>query len=130
MVTGCSVSQLLHWPLIEQSIVDSVPAIIMIAFTVGHSSVSEMLFRTTIGKSLLGCSVLSTNGSRARPGQILLRNVMKFVALVVLPLGLFVFMNPYRQRLGDLAARTVVVVSNKPDENETTTGSGSHLNGE
>ncbi len=109
-VFNVSIVEILNWPLFSKDIVETAPALLAILLTVVHSTFFEMLFGRTLGKTLMGCQVLDVQGGRASVRQILLRNLLKIVVFVVPPLALFVFMNPFRQRLGDLVAKTMVVV--------------------
>jgi uncharacterized RDD family membrane protein YckC len=66
----------------------------------------------TPGKLVTGLRVLKKDGGRCTIGAALVRNLLRFVdALPFLYLlgALFVSLTPYKQRLGDLAAGTVVV---------------------
>ncbi|PYT12144.1 MAG: RDD family protein [Acidobacteria bacterium] len=66
----------------------------------------------TVGKRLLRLRVVDARGLRLEPSQVVVRNLMRFVdALPLLYLvgGVACVLSRYRQRLGDLAAGTVVV---------------------
>jgi uncharacterized RDD family membrane protein YckC len=66
----------------------------------------------TIGKRVLGLRVIDAHGGRLDPSQIVLRNLLRVVdSLPVLYLlgGIVSVLHPRNQRLGDIAARTVVV---------------------
>jgi len=66
----------------------------------------------TLGKRILGLRVMDGEGRRLRPAQVILRNLMR--PLDMLP-GLYgvggtvSLLSRYSQRLGDLAANTIVV---------------------
>jgi uncharacterized RDD family membrane protein YckC len=73
----------------------------------------EALFGWTLGKRIVGLRVVRLDGSRLTLGAALLRNLLRLID-ASFPLGVFLGMSilmatPRRQRLGDLAARTVVV---------------------
>ncbi len=104
-----SVFDIAHMPMRAQHIEQSWPMMLMFLICIGHSTLSELLWGRTLGKALMDCWVVGTNGQRAGVTGILVRNAMKFVALNVPLLFLFVYINQYRQRLGDLAGRTIVV---------------------
>lgn len=123
LILGASPVELLNWPLVTRDIGDAQCVLIAILITVAHSALSEMLTGRTFGKALLASRVLDTSGVRASAKQILVRNALKIVVLVVPPLALFVFINPFRQRLGDLVARTMVVVDRKQSGNTESGGS-------
>jgi len=73
----------------------------------------EWLWRgQTIGKRLLHLRVVDAEGLRLRPSQIVLRNLLRavdFLPLFYLVGGAACLLSPRGQRLGDIAARTVVV---------------------
>lgn len=100
---------LTRMPMRAHHLSESWPMLLMFLVCVGHCTLSELLWGRTLGKALLDCWVVGIDGKRARVMSILVRNAMKFVALCVPLLFLFVYINQYRQRLGDLAARTVVI---------------------
>jgi hypothetical protein len=91
---------------------------------VAYFIVLEASFGTTIGKLIMGLRVTDIQGHRASFRAILLRNVLRL--LDILPLisinfggitfnipyligGIIAFGSPYRQRLGDRVAHTLVV---------------------
>jgi uncharacterized RDD family membrane protein YckC len=70
----------------------------------------------TIGKKILGLRVMDERALKLRPSQIVLRNLMRAVDFIPLFYGLggmASFFSARAQRLGDLAAGTVVVRSVK-----------------
>lgn len=89
-----------------------------------YTAVAEMLFARTLGKWLFGLRVANLDGTRATRRAILLRNVMRLVdlTLALFPL-IMIFLSPLRQRIGDVAAGTLVVRSGVvvPPEPETST---------
>jgi uncharacterized RDD family membrane protein YckC len=70
----------------------------------------EALLGRTVGKMIFGLRVVALDGSRPTRGAILARNALRLVdvTMVAVPLVL-VILSPLRQRVGDIAARTVVV---------------------
>jgi uncharacterized RDD family membrane protein YckC len=73
----------------------------------------------TVGKRVMRLRVMDAEGLRLRPAQIVLRNLLRPVdSLPVLYLlgGAVTFFNRRRQRLGDLAAGTVVVAEPSVEE--------------
>jgi len=82
-------------------------------FTIGYFILLEMLWRgQTIGKRMLGLRVQDMHGLKLQPPQLVLRNLLRFVdSLPVLYFlgGSFALLNKRSQRLGDIAAGTVVV---------------------
>jgi uncharacterized RDD family membrane protein YckC len=83
--------------------------LISIGYTIG----CEWLWRgQTIGKRVLGLRVMDARGFKLHVSQIVIRNVLRFVDL--LPMfyvvgGVSCALSRHSQRLGDIAANTVVV---------------------
>lgn len=75
-----------------------------------HTTVVEAIFGRTIGKMFVGLKVVMADGSPAGVGPLVLRNVLRIIdlAFTFLPL-LAIFYMPSRQRIGDIAAKTIVV---------------------
>ncbi len=77
-----------------------------------YMALAEWLWRgQTVGKRLLRLRVVDAGGLRLEPSQVMVRNLMRFIdALPALYLagGIACLANRHRQRLGDLAAGTVV----------------------
>jgi len=78
-----------------------------------YFTLSEALFGRTLGKRLMGLRVRSESGSPIVFWQALVRNLLRFAdefpAMYLLGV-LFIMMGPRPQRLGDRAARTLVVL--------------------
>lgn len=79
-----------------------------------HTAVSEVAFGRTIGKVVCGLRVVGLQGERPTVGALLTRNVLRLIDLSMMffPLVLVLY-SPLRQRAGDVAAGTLVVL-NKP----------------
>jgi len=75
------------------------------------STVSEVKTGATFGKRMMGLCVIGDEGQKPTWKAIALRNVVKLLELwVMLPLAvIFPLITRYRQRLGDIFARTAVV---------------------
>src|SRR5688572_25976836 len=71
----------------------------------GHLTAAEAATGRSLGKALFGLKVVRTDGSEAGPGAILLRNLLRPLDVPTAGLGL-AWLNPLRQRLGDMAAGT------------------------
>lgn len=90
-----------------------VTILIQFIFIEGSKMIMELLWRgQTIGKKVLGLRVVDERGLKLRPSQIVIRNLLRFVD--GLPLfyalgGVIALFSARAQRLGDLAAGTVVV---------------------
>jgi uncharacterized RDD family membrane protein YckC len=86
--------------------------VLYFAISIGYSIVLEWRWRgQTVGKRLFGLRVIDVHGLRLRPSQIVLRNLLRLID--VLPLfylvgGIAALLSRKGQRLGDLAANTVV----------------------
>lgn len=93
-----------------------------IVFSIGlgiyllHVTVAELITGTSIGKFLFGLRVVDLQGGKAKPSALLLRNALRVIDLLFLPLALLV-LSPLRQRLGDLMAGTVVITKRKEPDN-------------
>src|SRR5690606_32942331 len=116
VILGESAASLMYFPMMGRNLDDMLPFLLAVGLTVAHSTAMELATGRTLGKWFMDCRVVSVSGERARAWQVLVRNAMKIITLIIPPLALFVFMNPFRQRLGDLAARTIVVVDLPPAE--------------
>ncbi len=92
-------------------------AIACAAYTI-FCTICELLFSTTPGKLAVRCRVVDENGQRCRLGQIVVRNALRMVELFPLfrlwPTFILMLFTRNRQRLGDLMARTLVVVQVPP----------------
>ena len=111
-VWGLELGQLpLRWPGLPSA--DSWEAIqpgaVAIGLVVAHTLIGELFFQRSLGKALIGLRVTDLHGRKPRVWQVLVRCGLKAFDLVALPLLLLMALNPYRQRMGDLVARTVVV---------------------
>ena len=81
--------------------------------SIGYGVVAEWVWRgQTVGKRLFNLRVIDEQGLRLQFHQVLLRNLLRFVDLLpgfYLVGGVACVLSPRCQRLGDLAANTVVV---------------------
>ncbi len=79
----------------------------------GYGLCCEWFWRgQTIGKRLLRLRVVDAYGLRLQFSQVVIRNLLRLVDILpafYLVGGLVAFLNPRTQRLGDLAANTVVI---------------------
>ncbi len=88
----------------------------------------ESISTATPGKRIVGLSVVTDKGERGSFLSILIRNLVRPIEFHFSPVVLLVMVTPSRQRLGDLLARTVVVMpkdlkpgdseNQSPDDNE------------
>ena len=83
-----------------------------VLFYLAYTALSEVLFSRTLGKWIFGMRIANLDGTRATARALLVRNVMRLVdiTLALFPL-IMVFLSPLRQRIGDVAAGTLVVRS-------------------
>jgi uncharacterized RDD family membrane protein YckC len=94
---------------------DAIGVLLYFGLTFGYGILLEWLWRgQTVGKRILHLRVLDATGLRLQFHQVLLRNLLR--AVDILPAfymvgGLTALLNRRAQRLGDLAAGTVVVHS-------------------
>jgi uncharacterized RDD family membrane protein YckC len=83
----------------------------------GYATICELLFNgQTLGKRVLSLRVMDERGLRLRPGQVLIRNLLRMVDMLPYAYavgGIFCLLSSRCQRLGDLAAGTVVVRTDK-----------------
>jgi uncharacterized RDD family membrane protein YckC len=72
----------------------------------------EAVFGASVGKLVFGMRVVMRDGSRATGLAVVVRNLVRIpeALLLYVPSGVACLTSPQRQRLGDYAARTVVVL--------------------
>ncbi len=90
-----------------------VPMLMASLFIILHTMVLELLTGRSLGKMVCGLRVVTLDGQKPGPGAIILRNVLRFVDLVMFFTLFMILYSPLRQRVGDIAAGTVVVRSNR-----------------
>jgi uncharacterized RDD family membrane protein YckC len=92
---------------------------IAVAVYVLHTTIVEAAAGRTVGKMVLRLRVVNLKGEPAGRGALVLRNIFRLVDLPVLLLVLiFMVLSPLQQRVGDLAAGTLVVMDRKAEEPE------------
>ncbi len=111
---------------------DTARALMILLFflvQIGYGIAAEWYWRgQTLGKKLLQLRVMDAQGMRLHPSQIVIRNLLRFVdslPLLYLVGGLFCLFTRRSQRLGDLAANTIVVRApriEEPDLNQVLRG--------
>ena len=101
-----------------KSISDRYPVLQVIAFISVYFLyflVWEGLTGRSVGKLLSGLVVIDFNGRRLTWLQALLRTILRLIEvnpiLGALPAGIFAWASPFRQRIGDRLAGTIVVRS-------------------
>lgn len=99
--------------IISPDFAGALQTIVYFAFSVGYGMTCEWFWRgQTIGKRVLRLRVIDAQGLRLQFSQVAIRNLLRVVDL--LPLlyvvgGLSALLTRKSQRLGDLAANTVVI---------------------
>jgi uncharacterized RDD family membrane protein YckC len=96
-----------------QDFSDAIRIVTYFVISLVYMMVAEWLWRgQTVGKRLLRLRVVDAAGLRLEPSQVIVRNLMRLVdglpALYLLG-GITCLVSRNRQRLGDLAAGTVVI---------------------
>ena len=100
----------------------AVKVLLFFALDIAYGILLEWLWRgQTLGKRVLGIRVIDARGLRLTAGQIVIRNLLR--AVDALPLfyvvgGLASAISRHAQRLGDLAAGTVVIRHEREREPE------------
>lgn len=85
----------------------------------GHTMIAEMFTGRSLGKWLIGLRVVTTAGKPPAMWQYVVRNLTKILELMFALLLVVPVMMPTRQRFGDLLARTLVVTSTPPVQDES-----------
>jgi uncharacterized RDD family membrane protein YckC len=98
------------------------PLWVGLAIYVLHTTLSEVLTGRTIGKRAWRLQVTRVDGSRPGVGALLIRNLIRPLEVPLIG-ALLVLYSPLRQRLGDLAAGTVVTARRMDDEEDPSTSS-------
>jgi uncharacterized RDD family membrane protein YckC len=108
-----------------EDLVGALGVLLYFAISLVYAMLCEWLWRgQTVGKRLMRLRVVDARGLRLEPSQVIVRNLMR--AVDVLPLlylvgGIACVFSTRRQRLGDVAAGTVVIRTEKltrPDLNQ------------
>ncbi|MBT8338927.1 MAG: RDD family protein [Desulfatitalea sp.] len=98
----------------------AVSILFFFAMNIGYAIVFEYYWNgQTLGKRALAVRVMDNRGFRLRPSQIVIRNLLR--AVDSLPMfyllgGIVCLVSRHAQRLGDLAANTIVVKQVKVSE--------------
>jgi uncharacterized RDD family membrane protein YckC len=82
----------------------------------GYFCYFELKQGTTPGKKILGLRVIPLTSARLTMGQVVLRDMFRYIdAVLVLPGLITMLLNAKRQRLGDMAAGTLVIYSKEKE---------------
>ncbi|MEM6458957.1 MAG: RDD family protein [Planctomycetota bacterium] len=94
------------------------PGVAAVAAVVAHTTLLELATGRSLGKWVTGLRVVTLDGRRPGVVACLARGLLKSFDLVAYLLLILPVISPYRQRLGDMVARTVVVAKAKPTEDD------------
>ena len=98
----------------------AISILVFFAAQIGYGFFCEWLWRgQTIGKRLFRLRVMDAGGMRLQFSQIVIRNLLRFVDMLpafYLVGGLTTLLNARTQRLGDLAANTIVIRTPQIDQ--------------
>lgn len=95
------------------------PLLITMGIYLLHTFLGELFFARSIGKYVIGLKVTDLHGEKPTTLAVFLRNLLRLIDLFVLFLPIVI--SPLRQRIGDLAGGTLVVLSKPPVPVETET---------
>ncbi|MCC5828591.1 MAG: RDD family protein [Phycisphaeraceae bacterium] len=117
IVTGTSMLGLMvAHPVMAASWADMAPFLAWMMTYLSICLVTETLGLRGLGKAIMGLRVIDREGLNPRPGPVLIRNLLKIIDLIALPLLLLPILTPHRQRLSDLASQTYVIKLTDHDE--------------
>jgi uncharacterized RDD family membrane protein YckC len=89
--------------------------VVILCLTFGYFWATETVWAQTLGKRALGIRVVRVDGSKAGAGPVFVRNILRIVdsfpAFYLLGFITILMTGPKRQRLGDIAAKTLVVAN-------------------
>ncbi|MBX2852122.1 MAG: RDD family protein [Phycisphaeraceae bacterium] len=118
LIYGVTVSETLveSWPGngIEKAFSAMRPGFVVILVTLFHTTVCEFILARSLGKILMGMYVADLNGKPAPPMPCLGRALSRAFELFAPLMILVAVISPARQRLGDILAKTTVVMR-KPE---------------
>jgi uncharacterized RDD family membrane protein YckC len=104
----------------------------MLLIDFGYFTLFELYRRgQTPGKRVVGIRVASTSGARLQPGDLLLRNLLRPVDSLPFTMtlgGAVAWLDPYRRRLGDLVAGTMVIRDRQPPPPRAVFDTGGRVN--
>jgi uncharacterized RDD family membrane protein YckC len=80
-----------------------------------HTTVIETLAGRSLGKMVTRLQVVRLDGGKPHMGALAIRNLLRCVDLVLLFTPIFMLYLPLRQRVGDMAASTIVVANRDKD---------------
>lgn len=99
--------------ILSPDLAQALTILLLFATTLLYSILLEWLWRgQTIGKRLLRLRVVDLEGMRLQPSQVVVRNLLRavdFLPAFYVVGGVTCLLSRYGQRLGDIAANTVVI---------------------
>jgi uncharacterized RDD family membrane protein YckC len=123
--------------LISVDFAQAVSVLVFFVLQIGYAFFCEWLWRgQTVGKRMFRLRVVDASGLRLQFSQIVIRNLLRFVDMLpafYLVGGASTLLNPRSQRLGDIAANTIVIRSPKfeePDLEQVLAGKFNSLRGQ
>ena len=105
---GPQLSRVSTIPLWSTELAFAGPGAVVIGVTLLHEAVSELIWRRSLGKAIMGGEVLAANGTRASAVAVLLRILFKAVVVYAPILAVFVILSPALQGVPETVSRTVV----------------------
>ncbi|QQE12751.1 RDD family protein [Planctomycetota bacterium] len=94
-----------------------IPSITLIAVFLAHTTITEMITKgRTLGKIFTGIHVTTMDGKTPSSTQLFTRGISKIIELLIQIALLFPVFIHTRQRLGDILAKTVVVMPKEKDK--------------
>jgi len=118
LIYDVSVGQVIFesWPGngIEKAFIAMRPGFVVIGVTLLHTVICELILARSLGKIMMGMYVADLNGKPAPPMPCLGRSLSRAFELFAPLMILVAIISPARQRLGDILAKTTVVMR-KPE---------------
>lgn len=96
-------------PLLARSWDDMTPFLLWMSVYSSIGLVTETLGHRGIGKRIMELEIIDTAGNAPAPRQLLIRNLLKPVDLIVLPLLMLMHVTHRKQRFSDLLSGTCVI---------------------
>jgi len=100
-------------PLVGEILVDAILILAVFVVQFGYFAYFEITRQgQSPGKRVFGIRVISATGGRLTLADVLMRNVLRMIDFLPFAYGVgaaVAFFDPYRRRLGDIAADTIVV---------------------
>ena len=104
-----------QWPGRASGVQNMLPGAMAIGLYVLHTGLTELFTGRTLGKMICGLRVVDFHGRPPHVWQVLGRNALKTLDLIAWPLLILPIISPQRQRLGDMVAKTLVVIPTPPE---------------